>query len=296
MTPREKIAAIRNRRAVAKAAGKRLPRRRRPPRQLYPHGLEREYERAVLRVTAPFFTAVQAMAKDKLSAMADARDRALKADSALHLDAGYADLISLAIEGIRITVAEQVTTAAASDAAEATGRRINDFNRTQVDRQFTAVLGIPVLRQERWLTDKLSAFVTGNVALIKDITDKGIADIQTLLMTRIEAGDSNATIAKAIAERLEVTRRRARFIARDQVAKLNGKLTELRQKEVGVEKYIWRAVQDGATRASHLRNHGKTFSWDDPPETGHPGEDFQCRCTAEPVLDEFIEVPISAAA
>jgi SPP1 gp7 family putative phage head morphogenesis protein len=296
MTPREKIAAIRNRRAVAKVAGKRLPRRRRPPRQLYPHGLEREYERAVLRVTSPFFDAVDAMVKKDLARIVAARDQVLKADSALHTDAGYADLISLAVEGIRITVARQVTTSAAEDAAQTTGRRISDFNRTQVDRQFTAVLGIPVLRQERWLADKLSAHVTGNVALIKDITDKGIADIQSLLMTRIEAGDSNATIAKAIQERLEVTRRRAQFIARDQVAKLNGKLTELRQKEVGVAKYIWRAVQDGATRASHLRNHGKMFSWDDPPETGHPGEDFQCRCTAEPVLDEFIETPVQAAA
>ncbi len=296
MTPREKITAIRNRRAAAKVAGRRLPRRRRPPRQLYPHGLEREYERAVLRIGAPFFRAVKAMVEKDLSTMVEARNRALKTDAAQRLDAGYADLISLAIEGIRITVARQVTSSAASDAAQTTGRRVTDFNRTQVDRQFTAVLGIPVLRQERWLEDKLSAFVTGNVALIKDITEKGIADVQSLLMTRIEAGDSNATIAKAIRQRLEVTRRRAQFIARDQVAKLNGKLTELRQKEVGVEKYIWRAVKDGATRASHLRNDGKTFSWDDPPATGHPGEDYQCRCTAEPVLDEFISMPVQEAA
>jgi SPP1 gp7 family putative phage head morphogenesis protein len=296
MSPTEKIAAIRNRRDAAKAAGKKLPNRRRPPRQLYPHGLEREYERTIAKVTAPFFEAVRSMVDKDLDAIIASRDLALKTDGARHLDAGYADLISLAIEGVRITVARKVTTFAASDAAQSAGQRISDFNRTQVDRQFTAVLGIPVLRQERWLQDKLSAFVTGNVALIKDITEKGIADIQSLLMTRIEAGDSNATIAKAIKERLEVTKRRAQFIARDQVAKLNGKLTELRQKEVGVEKYIWRAVKDGATRPSHLRNDGKTFSWDDPPETGHPGEDYQCRCTAEPVLSEFISVPVKEAA
>lgn len=296
MTPSEKIAAIRRRRAAVKASGRRLPRHRKPPRQIYPHGLEREYERAVLRVTEPFFAAVKQMIKNDLPSIVAARDAVLKADRTLLMDAGYADLISVAIDGIRIRVAKQVTTAAAADASESMGNRVNDFNRTQVDRQFTTVLGIPVLRQERWLEDKLSGFVTGNVSLIKDISEKGIADVSSLIMTRVEAGDSNRTIAKAIEERLEVTRRRARFIARDQVAKLNGKLTELRQKEAGVEEYIWRAVKDGATRASHLQNDGKRFRWDSPPATGHPGEDYQCRCTAEPVLEEFIEAPVSQAA
>lgn len=296
MTPSEKIAAIRKRRAAVKASGRRLPRRRKPPRQIYPHALEREYERAVLQLIEPFFVAVKQMVKNDLPGIVAARDAVLKADDALLMDAGYADLISLAIEGIRIRVAKQVTNAAATDASESMGKRVSNFNRTQVDRQFTTVLGIPVLRQERWLEDKLSGFVTGNVSLINDISAKGIADVSSLIMTRVEAGDSNRTIAKAIEERLEVIPRRARFIARDQVAKLNGKLTELRQAEAGVEEYIWRAVKDGATRASHLQNDGETFRWDKPPATGHPGEDFQCRCTAEPVLEEFISVPIEQAA
>jgi SPP1 gp7 family putative phage head morphogenesis protein len=296
MTPSDKIIAIRNRRAAAQTAGKRLPRKRRPPRQLYPHGLEREYERTLLQLTLPFIKAVKTMVTKDLPIIVQARDQAFKTDAAGRLDAGYADLISLAVDGIRITVAENITPTTASDASETTAKKVSDFNRTQVDRQFTTVLGIPVLRQERWLKDKLSGFVTGNVALINDISEKGITDISSLLMARVEAGDSNRTIAKAIQQRLEITRRRAKFIARDQVAKLNGKLTELRQKETGVEQYIWRAVKDGATRASHLINDGKTFSWDNPPAPGHPGEDFQCRCTAEPVLDDFMILPVEQAA
>ncbi len=298
MTPEEKIAAVRARRAAVKAAGRRLPRKRRPPRQLYPHGLEREYERAVQRITGPFFEAVNVMVKSDLAALTAARDQALRTDSlaVVRHDAPYGEMIGRVFAGIRVNVAAKISEAAAADTANTFAQRVNDFNRGQVDRQFSAVLGIPVLRQERWLKEKISAFVTGNVALIKDISDKGIADVQSLLMARVEAGDSNATIAKAIAERLDTTRRRAQFIARDQVARLNGKLTELRQKEAGVSQYIWRAITDGATRASHLRNNAKTFRWDDPPETGHPGEDFQCRCTAEPVLDEFVSVPVREAA
>lgn len=46
--------------------------------------------------------------------------------------------------------------------------------------------------------------------------------------------------------------------------------------------YIWRTVGDGKVRLSHAIHNGRIFSWDNPPNTGHPGEDYNCRCTAEP--------------
>jgi hypothetical protein len=42
--------------------------------------------------------------------------------------------------------------------------------------------------------------------------------------------------------------------------------------------YIWRTRRDGRVRPSHAENDGKVFAWDNPPPTGHPGEDFNCRC------------------
>ncbi|MFZ4125047.1 MAG: phage minor head protein [Rickettsiales bacterium] len=44
--------------------------------------------------------------------------------------------------------------------------------------------------------------------------------------------------------------------------------------------YIWRTAGDGKVRASHAANEGKIFAWDTPPPTGHPGEDYNCRCKA----------------
>lgn len=40
---------------------------------------------------------------------------------------------------------------------------------------------------------------------------------------------------------------------------------------------------------------GRFFSWDDPPEGGHPGEDHNCRCRAEPNfvrVDEVLEMSL----
>lgn len=46
--------------------------------------------------------------------------------------------------------------------------------------------------------------------------------------------------------------------------------------------YIWRTRGDNKVRASRAANNGRIFSWDNPPPTGHPGEDYGCRCWAQP--------------
>lgn len=65
----------------------------------------------------------------------------------------------------------------------------------------------------------------------------------------------------------------------------NGKLTELEQREEGYRYYIWHSQDDEKVRPDHAANDGKIFSWDNPPPTGHPGEDYNCRCYAEPYRD-----------
>lgn len=49
------------------------------------------------------------------------------------------------------------------------------------------------------------------------------------------------------------------------------------------EQYIWRTVKDSDVRPAHAAREGQIFSWTNPPEGGHPGEDYNCRCWAEPV-------------
>ena len=38
--------------------------------------------------------------------------------------------------------------------------------------------------------------------------------------------------------------------------------------------YIWRCQSDDKVRETHCELDGKVFSWDNPPEVGHPGEDY----------------------
>ena len=84
---------------------------------------------------------------------------------------------------------------------------------------------------------------------------------------------------------------RADLIGRDQINKLNGQLSHLRQINTGITHYFWRDSDDNRVRASHLIFDNNRFSWKVGAPGGiHPGDEVQCRCWAEP---DFSTVGIS---
>lgn len=52
-----------------------------------------------------------------------------------------------------------------------------------------------------------------------------------------------------------------------------------------LENYIWRSQDDARVRAAHADYDDQAFAWSVPPAGGHPGQDWNCRCTAEPIVD-----------
>ena len=62
-----------------------------------------------------------------------------------------------------------------------------------------------------------------------------------------------------------------------------GLMNQLRQQDLGIERYIWRSRDDAQVRDSHAEYDDQVFSWDEPPAGGHPGQAHNCRCYAEPV-------------
>ncbi len=90
-------------------------------------------------------------------------------------------------------------------------------------------------------------------------------------------------------ERGNVSVSRAELIARDQTLKTNAAITQTRQVQAGVEYYEWSTSLDERVRDEHRALEGQRFAWNNPPSVGHPGEDFQCRCVAIPVIPEADE-------
>ena len=73
----------------------------------------------------------------------------------------------------------------------------------------------------------------------------------------------------------------------------SGLINEIRQRQLGVTHYVWRSRDDGRVRHSHAEHDDRVFGWDNPPEGGHPGQAYNCRCHAEPVPPgEPVIVPV----
>ena len=150
-------------------------------------------------------------------------------------------------------------------------------------------------------------FVEQNTNLIKGLSQELQKNTSTIISQGIQEGKSINEIAdslRGISDRFEGYR--ANLIARDQVSSYWGDLERRKQKEIGVELYIWRTAQDERVRDSHEVLEGMFCKWDDVSvysEDGkewrsrgsigavekHPGNDFNCRCYAEPVLSFLLE-------
>lgn len=134
---------------------------------------------------------------------------------------------------------------------------------------------------------KIQAFKDSNVLLIQGMVQDQVKDIEEVLSNPENLSLSVDSLAEILMQRARVSESRANLIATDQVLKLNGQITQARQQGAGIEKYIWTTSLDERVRPTHRVLEGKVFSWVAPPAVGHPGEDYRCRCTAFPLLEEL---------
>lgn len=166
------------------------------------------------------------------------------------------------------------------------GRQTSEAHYKIWEAQARQNISVNVFRSEPWLLTELEAFTEENVRLIRNISDTATNRIQTLVTDAVKSGQSASTISVEIQQVLQTTEARASLIAADQVGKLNGTLSRIRQTKAGLEEYEWMTVGDERVRLTHKAQDGKTYSWENPPKTGHPGMDYRCRCQAIPKFPE----------
>lgn len=128
-----------------------------------------------------------------------------------------------------------------------------------------------------------------NSDLIVSLRDEYKQRARDAIHESFMSGDDSFNLRGTLEQIEGVTESRAILIARDQTQKACSDLNQARQKDIGVTHYFWRGIDDGRERESHIANNDQRFAWDSPPEeTGHPGEDVQCRCTADPDLSTLL--------
>lgn len=170
---------------------------------------------------------------------------------------------------------------------------VETFNRTKFLADLHRILGVSLrgIITREGVARQIEDSIADNIALIKSIPEQYHERLREAINTGINRGDNAFSIRKQILELGQSTAKRAKFIARDQTAKLNAAVTQARQTRLGVTHYFWRTSRDERVRPSHEAKEGERFAWDSPPaDTGHPGQDYQCRCSADPDLSGVLDM------
>lgn len=252
------------------------------PRWLFPHPVEREYERQLVSHVSSIGSIVENQLITNIHSLTEQRDFEIRVDD-------FAEGADRLYQSVILSLKDRVRQNKKSIAREI-AVETNAWNDKEWQKQLRSTFGVDVFKREAFVNSASNSFVIENVSLITKMEDDTLSDIETILQRSLRQGKSSATIAKDILKRVDVARSRSRLIARDQVGKFNGQLTELRQTNLGLVAYTWRTSEDERVRSSHAAHNGKTFKWDDPPfSTGHPGQDIQCRCYAEPDFTPVFE-------
>lgn len=203
----------------------------------------------------------------------------------------YTDTLTEIVDTVKTEFGNRYTEDEIRRLASNEANAVSNFNRNQLTRIVSNAVGTDVFLTEPYLQTTLDSFVKDDVDLITSIPNDQFAEIENTVKRAIRSGQSVKDTEKIIKKRWsdalkDKPKNRAELIARDQNGKLFGELNHLRQKEFGIDEYIWRGVLDDRERSTHRKHEGKKYSWDKPPSnTGHPGWDYQCRCVAQPVID-----------
>jgi SPP1 gp7 family putative phage head morphogenesis protein len=170
-----------------------------------------------------------------------------------------------------------------------------------VDGRTQKNLGIDVYGNDENLQTVIEASIFDNTRLIKSIPEQYLAQVESIVVTNTRAGNRSSTIAAQLSEQFGVTQRRAKFIARDQTAKVNSAIAQKRIEAAGYEFFQWRTSRDNRVRDRHkdiaekVTEYGKgIYRYDNPPLSDKgvpilPGVDYGCRCTQRPVSRREVE-------
>jgi len=152
---------------------------------------------------------------------------------------------------------------------------ITEEQRAALKAQYVDDVSISVKNFTKAQTDKLRAMVEENLFT-------GLAD--------------NKSLVQAIVDEFGVTESKSRFLARQETSLFTAIYRKITYMEAGITHYKWSTAGDNdpRVRPMHKELNGKIFTWDNPPITNdkgdrnNPGEDFNCRCVAIAVIDDYL--------
>lgn len=260
---------------------------RKPLPQLQPDAIRLAYYQELKLVLQRARALVAARVLPTLGELVAQADRE-RGDVAQRADSAGSRVNTL-LDGVADTLFQELTGPVLERLADKIARRTSDFQRQELQKQIRSALGVDLQLVERNLSTRVEDFTAEQVARIKSMAQGYLDDVEKRVIAGVRAGTRPTEIAQGLVERYGVAESSAQRIANDQVGKFYGELNRVRQTDLGVNRYVWNTVRDNRVREEHAVRQGETYSWDEPPEDGHPGEAINCRCFAEPDLSQLLD-------
>lgn len=124
--------------------------------------------------------------------------------------------------------------------AKSTKRFVDDIN-DKIGINYTKEI------KRNKLTSYVEAKTLENANLITNMTQSRIKSAQTIVTDGINNGLHPTALEKDLQESLNIGKKRAKTIARDQVAKIESQVERKRSQQIGIDLYAWSSGKDDLT-------------------------------------------------
>jgi hypothetical protein len=143
----------------------------------------------------------------------------------------------------------------------------------------------------RAANDAYRALIGEQVSLIKSIGQQHLTAVEGHVMRAVQTGRDWKGLTDALEQSFGVTRRRAAFVAKDQINKATAIVTRVRQQEVGMTEAVWLHSGGGNhPREEHVKWSGSKYSiskgmWSEVDQAWvWPGTPVNCRCISKSIM------------
>lgn len=208
----------------------------------------------------------------------------------VHIADGVFSSVKNALENIKSKVVSsiellvtQIATQIVLKQKQASDKQIGEILHKATGLDFSGLMS------DEDLQSAVEDAIAANVSLIRSIPGRYFESIESTILTALQTGQRADFIKQEILKIGKSTDKRALLIAVDQLGKINGRLTQIRQQKLGITHYTWSTSHDERVRHSHRLRDGLLFAWNDPPDDGHPGIPIRCRCVAIPYTKHLFD-------
>lgn len=264
-----------------------------------PLSIEREYQKQIRAIVTRVKDIINENVVVALETIIREVESQRPQQDSINYDETTAEKVAALFASTKIILESQITDFEIQQMVQNMAGTIEGWNKNQIRRVFKQAVGIDFFASEPYLAEEMNLFVINNVNLIKSNNAAFLSQTESVVYDGMRRGLRHEEIAKQIlgtskdelghTSKFKNAKTRANLIGRDQTNKFNGNLTKLRQENAGVKRYIWRSVGDGRVRERHAGFNGQEFTWEKGAPGGiNPGDEIQCRCYAEPVIDDII--------